>query len=296
MNEEKIAVIDIGGTNIKFAVIGAQDRAEVQQFDTPKQKDELLNSIKGALEKSLIEKIKNVVLGIPGLVDYDQNKVIFCPNLKELKDQDLKDLFKEKGLNAYFANDADLFLYGATNGNFAINTLALTIGTGLGGSFCLGGAAPDQMGLAGEIGHMKIVANGRECGCGQKGCAEAYVSATALIKQAQKEISTDVTKAYEVFDLARQGNEKALFIIEEMAKSLGLVIANMINVCAVEKIIIGGGIAKSSGAFIQTVKDNAIENTYCAQERKIDIFAQEDFEETVARGAKIFFQRNYDRT
>lgn len=292
---KSIGVIDIGGTNIKYCTIDSDQRKVAKSAKTPKQESEfnyLIEEIFGELSNN---DVKEIVIGIPGLVDYARNKIIYCPNLDHLKDHKLKELSEKNDLDIYLANDADLFFYGVTKGDFRVNTLALTIGTGLGGAFCTGSVASDKMGLAGEIGHMKIIQKGRVCGCGQRGCAEAYVSAGAIVQQAKERIDQNIENAKQVFDLSNQGNEIAKEIIDEMSESLGVVIANMINICAIEKVVIGGAVSLSADEFMKLTKETVFENTYCGKYRKIEISTVEDTDQTVANGAQIYFKKNYDR-
>ena len=132
-----------------------------------------------------IENIKGIGLGIPGPV-LEQSIVAFFANFPWKRNINIKEkLEKLTGIETKLDNDANIIAlgeakYGAAKGSKSSVTVAL--GTGIGGGIYIDGKlVSGAKGAGGEVGHMKIVKDGKLCGCGQRGCFEAYVSALSLI-------------------------------------------------------------------------------------------------------------------
>ena len=126
------------------------------------------------------------------------------------------------------------------------NVVMLTLGTGVGSGIILDGkifSGADGMGA--EIGHTFLVPDGRVCNCGHKGCLEAYCSATAIIREAQEKIGLSCRDAESVFSLARQGDGRAVGIIDGFISHLATALASVTAVFRPEVIIIGGGVAEA---------------------------------------------------
>ena len=111
---------------------------------------------------------------------------MFAPNLA-WRDEPLRhDLEKRTGLHVVVENDANAaawgeFAFGA--GEDVADSLLVTVGTGVGGGIVLNGELHrGAFGVAAEIGHMRVVPDGRLCGCGNRGCWEQYASGTALVR------------------------------------------------------------------------------------------------------------------
>lgn len=232
------------------------------------------------------EETAGIAVGVPGLVDIENQKVVYCPNLEFKIEKIATDL------PVYMANDADLALLGKMAlRDLGKNVALITLGTGVGGAFAIGDKLPIDFKLAGEIGHMKIIAGGRDCACGGKGCLEAYVSGSAILKQAKEEISQDIDSAEQVFDLTRSGGEKAGKIIDEMAKMLGVGIANLVNVLGVEKIILAGQIAKSADLFLDKTLESAKENIFALGVRNFSIEPSQNIDQIALFGGVELIKR-----
>src|SRR5262245_54704807 len=139
----------------------------------------------------------------------------------------------------------------------------LTLGTGVGGGLVLRGRIWHGMaGMAAELGHMNVDAKGVKCGCGSQGCLEQYASASAVKRMALEAIATGnapelaraITQDPEfssrvVHQMALEGDEHAREIFRSMGTSLGIAIADLINVFNLPMYVIGGGAAAAWDAF-----------------------------------------------
>ena len=128
-------------------------------------------------------------------------------------------------------------------------------------------------GIASELGHIAINENGERCGCGRKGCWEAYASVSALIRQTKAAMGSDEKSlmhkiAYAsgdvngktAFDAAKQGDKTALKVVEEYINHVSVGITNLINIFQPEMIAIGGAICKEGDYLINPIIE------YCKRE------------------------------
>src|SRR6185295_3862490 len=129
-----------------------------------------------------------VAVGVPGLINADEGKVILAPNVSGFRNLDLVSPLSEAvGLPVYIENDASSaalgeFRFGAGRGTR--NLLHATLGTGIGGGIVIDGKLyRGSKGLAGEIGHVVIDPGGPRCNCGSRGCLEALVSGVAFAER-----------------------------------------------------------------------------------------------------------------
>src|SRR5207244_9774790 len=143
----------------------------------------------------------------------------------------------------------------------------LTLGTGVGGGIVLDGRIWHGMvGMAGEFGHITVEPEGQLCGCGNRGCLEQYASATAVVRMAHEaiangeavELAAAASKKPEfsakaVYNLAIQGDESARRIFRHVGRSLGIVLAALVNSLNLPIYVIGGGVCSAWDAFAPTI-------------------------------------------
>jgi glucokinase len=244
----------------------------VIQTDAEKGKEEVIlrlkNLISSLLSSSLSrkEKILGIGIGSPGPIQLAEGIILTPPNLPGWKDVPLKDILeKEFGLPVWLNNDANCAMLGehwlgAAAG--AENAVMLTLGTGVGGGIIIENKLyQGEDGTAGELGHMVIVKDGRKCGCGNKGCLEAYASAVALEREAVK-IGLKFLNARDIFILAKKGDKKAKKVIEEMIEFLATGIANLVNIFNPKVVVLGGGLIKSSDLFLAQLKEKVSQKAF----------------------------------
>ena len=149
--------------------------------------------------------------------------------------------------------------------------IMLTIGTGVGGavitdSHMLRGG----FGIAGELGHLRVVPDGLLCGCGQNGCLESYASGTALLRTARelaasnspegarlREIEAEEGQltGLEVYKAILEGDEGALRLLSELGSWLGQAIGSLVAVLDPEVVVIGGGVSAAGDLLLNPIED-----------------------------------------
>jgi glucokinase len=188
--------------------------------------------------------IDAVGFGIPSLIDQDRGVAVTTVHLP-IRDLPFRDLMAERlGLPVFVDNDATAAMlaewrYGAATG--CTDALLLTIGTGIGGGMVVGGQlGRGAQGAAAEFGHMTIDVAGPLCPCGSHGCLEAFVSGTALAREARA-LGLDLTAA-QIAELAHDGHAVARTLVTEMGTRLGAGIANLVNAFNPQVVVVGGGV------------------------------------------------------
>ena len=271
INMEKPYVVgmDIGGTNTVFGVVDS--RGNVLATDSVKtQQYEKIEEYVDAVCKKLLplvqqvggaEKIKGMGVGAPN-GNYYNGTIEFAPNLPWKGVIPLAALFEEKlGIPTALTNDANAaaigeMTYGAARGlkDFIMITLGTAVGSGI---VVNGQLVYGHDGFAGELGHVIVDPDGRQCGCGRKGCLETYCSATGVARTAReflvkrsepsllRNIPAEEIQSKDVYDAAVKGDQLALDIFAFTGEVLGKALANFVAFSSPEAIVLFGGLAKS---------------------------------------------------
>ena len=263
--------IDLGGTNIAVGLCDGNlkiiDKHSVKTQASRSAEDivkDMADVTQLLISRNSLSHadIEYVGILVPGTVDSEAGVVKSTPNLP-FSGILLRDMFK-KHLpidNIYLENDANAAalgeaLAGDTDG--ARSLIMITLGTGVGGGIILDGkifrGSLNTYGA--ELGHTVIVAGGRPCGCGRRGCFEQYASATALRRMTEEKVkelrklgksslllSADDISAKTAFDAAKAGDKEAKQVIDEYINYLAIGITNLINIFQPEVLLIGGGIS-----------------------------------------------------
>ena len=171
-------------------------------------------------------------------------------------------LEKAHDLPCRIDNDARLValgeaLYGSSRGFDRV--LVLTLGTGLGLGFVVNQRLEGSLPFAHMGGHMTVTQNEQRCYCGKTGCLESLVSATGIMKTAQRMFgSTDPSAAPDsaeaLFRQALAGDKLAGRVVEEFLVHLRTGLGNYINLFAPDRIVLGGGVAKGLGPYLECIK------------------------------------------
>ena len=163
------------------------------------------------------------------------------------------------------ANDADAAALGEYRGGGydGESFVLVTLGTGVGGGIILNGKLlQGSNNAAGELGHMTIRMDGEPCGCGRKGCFEAYGSATALIRQACEATGETITEAKTVFDRAAAGDPVCQAVLDQYTTYLAEGFANIINIFGLDWLCIGGGVSAAGDALLEPVRRKTYEKVF----------------------------------
>jgi glucokinase len=250
--------IDLGGTKIAAALATPSGRILTDvniPTEAHKGKKQVIENIKKsvyALIRGQRTQISCIGIGVPGPILYDKGIVIEPPNLPGWKRVNLKKILeKEFKVPVHVDNDANCAAlaeayFGA--GKRARHFIYITISTGIGGGIIINRKIyRGATGSAGEFGHMVIDSRGFTCGCGNVGCFEALASGTAIKKRAGMDaISVELA--------ARQGDKKALRVIEETAHYLAIGIANLVNIFNPELVILGGGVSQMRELLLNPIR------------------------------------------
>ncbi len=273
--------IDLGGTNTKIGLLNIEGdilKSSIIKTLSSEGVDKTMERIWGVIQELAketninVEDIKGIGMGIPGPVE-EQSIVAFFANFPWGTNVNIKEkLEKITGIETKLDNDANIIAlgeakYGAARGSKSSVTVAL--GTGIGGGIYVNGMLISGFkGAGGEIGHMKIVKEGRLCGCGQRGCFEAYASATGLIREAVSRLTVNKQnllytmiegniaglEAKDIFDAAKEGDAFSLDLVDYEAEYLAMGIANILNIINPETIVLGGGVALAGDILLNPLR------------------------------------------
>jgi glucokinase-like ROK family protein len=234
------------------------------------------NMIDGAISfgKNQGLSLLGIGVGVPGLVDQSQGKLVFAPNLK-LSNMPLRLMWTQRFNSPIFieneANSAALgeYFFGAAHGKE--DFIYMSTGVGLGGGIMVGGQLfKGSNGYAGEIGHTTIYAGGEICGCGSSGCWETYVGPRAIVRRIRQTISDGATSIIPemvegnmkkvtidvVVDAAKRNDSVALTALQQVGIDLGVGISNLINIFNPELVIMGGALSLASPWLINVIHDS----------------------------------------
>jgi len=262
-----LAGVDVGGTNIEVGLVDAdhQVRSRAKE-DTPTSVDALVGQV-SRMVGDLDGSPAAVGIGIPGIIH--GGRVVQAPNLTGWEaDTDVAALISEEvGVAVTLVNDAQCGLIGewvAGAGKGAMFLFGVWLGTGVGAGLVLDGRPYEGAGGgSGEFGHLVVRPGGARCGCGRRGCVEAYAGRRMMTESA-KAMQTAGRKTA-LFDIqAEKGKAKATSgvwaealaegdavvteILDEAVAALGLGLASVANLLDPDRVVIGGGMAEKLGS------------------------------------------------
>jgi glucokinase len=271
--------VDLGGTNLRIAAVNGQGKL-VEKVTLGTQvalgRSRVLDDMCDAI-RHLSDKYHNgsnlvgIGIGVPGIIDMETGMVRESPNLPGWSDYPVRNEIEQRlGTRVFLENDANAAALGEKwlgAGQQVDDMAMLTLGTGVGGGLVLGGRVWHGMnGMAGEFGHTTVEPDGAQCGCGNRGCVEAYASATAVVRMAREAIATGQAPALAkasssdpefsakaVYNLAIQGDEDARRIFRKVGRALGIVLSNLVNALNLPMYVVGGGVSSAWEAFAPTI-------------------------------------------
>ena len=251
--------LDLGGTNIKFAVVEfsdfkwtviSTDQTPTQAVNGPAHVVSRLAELAGKHSTG----VDGVGVAVPGIFDADKGTILLFPNLPgPWKDFQIVDpIQKASSKPVGIINDARAFslaeaVMGAAKGKKTVACLVL--GTGVGGGIIIDGKV--HMGStqgAGEIAHQIVKYDGPLCGCGARGCAEPLTSSAAISQMA------GTSSPEEAYKNALAGDQRAIHAFEEVGKWLGIAMTNVMAVVSPDVFVIGGGVAQSGDLVLNSMR------------------------------------------
>jgi glucokinase len=267
--------VDLGGTNLRIAAITSDGKIlEKVTLDTKVGlgPDHVIGEMCDAILRLSDQyrgggALPEAGIGIPGIIDLEAGVVRTSANLPGWAEYPVRrEIERRLGARVCLDNDAKLAALGeqwlgAARG---VNNMAMiTLGTGIGGAIVLDGKIFHGMnGMAGEFGHVTVEPEGVPCGCGNRGCAERYASATAAVRMAREMIAAgqapELAKAAGsdpefgariIYDLAMRGDDASQQVFRRFGRALGIMLADIVNVLNLEMYVIGGGVCSAWDAF-----------------------------------------------
>ncbi|SKA73521.1 Sugar kinase of the NBD/HSP70 family, may contain an N-terminal HTH domain [Clostridium sp. USBA 49] len=242
--------------------------------------DEILDIMKMLIEHlmNFKEDIKDKLLGIgislPGIINEDELTLEVATNFR-LKNISFKELNSYFNIPIFLENEANAGAIAESKLGIAKdlkNLIYVSITEGVGGGiFIDNGMYKGKDKRAGEIGHMCIIKNGRQCNCGRKGCWETYASNRALIKDYNKKSSETVKSINEIIKRYNLGEENAIYVIEEYIDNLAEGIQNLIFIFNPDYIVIGGEISKYSDIFSKKLSNKVFNSNEFYKEGDVNI-------------------------
>ncbi|MBK9740667.1 MAG: ROK family glucokinase [Actinobacteria bacterium] len=279
--------VDIGGTKILAGIVTDEgDVVSTARRPTPRNDAndvlDLVAEVVNELVESTPEPIVGVGLGVAGLVDADRSRVYFAPNLRWSQVPVRALLEASTGLPVVVENDGNVaawgeYVYGAGRG--VRDLILVTVGTGIGGGIVIDGALfRGAHGVAGEIGHINAVPDGRPCGCGRNGCLEQYASGNALVREARLlaaerrseagallalgDGTPEGVQGVHVTEAAKAGDPVATEAFSVVGTWLGRGLADLAATLDPEVFVIGGGVSDAGDLLLasarQTLADKLI--------------------------------------
>lgn len=225
------------------------------EFETPSDPKKALDVARQQLE-SIIRRSPHRRLGmigvsVPGMTDSARQKLIFAPHL-DWRELDIARAFRiDDHVGVVVENDSTAAaLYEArlkirdTEDGLLTNFILVRSGTGIGVGLVIGGRIHRGNGIAGEFGHMTIVAGGKPCVCGNRGCWEKYASAASAASLYLGDRPTprgeSVPRFVEIVAKAEVGDARSRRTLEKIGDYLGIGIANVIMGIGIPRVIISG--------------------------------------------------------
>jgi len=293
--EKCIIGVDLGGTNIKAAAVSLDGEVRYHtRLTTEADKgpevvaDRIAQAALDCLEnvKDGKKNVLGVGIGSPGPLNLREGIVIFAPNLKGWKNVPLRAMIEKRtGVPCTLENDANAA--GAAEqwvgaGKGASSLVLFTLGTGIGGGIVIDGKVlHGYTDIAAEIGHMSLNPDGPKCGCGMKGCLEAYASATAMVRRMREAIAAgkksvlaaklDTLTAKDICDAALKGDEAATENMEMTGFYLGMGIANIMHIINPEVVVMSGGVTAAGDLLMDPIQRTVRERAFEAARKGVKI-------------------------
>lgn len=280
--------IDLGGTNIKGGIYDGEKvlikneikTGSINAFKVLDNITLLINQMLHSLKLEL-KQVNAIGVGIPGMIDSKNGKVLYSNNLK-WEDVDFIKELKSRLLfpvPVYISNDANVAALGESEFGAAKkykDSILVTLGTGVGGGIIIDDKIFEgNLGAGAELGHMVLKVNGEKCTCGRKGCFESYSSATGLIRQTKKAMKKDKNSQLwknccgQVDNISGKTafdgyytDKTAKDVVDNYITYLAEGLCNLANIFRPEVIILGGGISKQGEMLVNLVKEKFNKRLY----------------------------------
>ncbi|MDP6418684.1 MAG: ROK family protein [Candidatus Krumholzibacteria bacterium] len=270
--------IDIGGSNVKAVMLDARarplGRARWKTAALGDRPTEILPALATRIHK-LQGRHRLRELGIASAGILQNGRLVDSPNLRHWEGLDYRKLSGLLDCPVLVENDVNALAWAEWKlgaGQGSRNMLCLALGTGIGGGLVLDGKLyRGSRAMGAELGHMTIDLAGRPCACGNRGCLEAYAGARAMEESCRAALETGRRGSLALekhlagrhpsprllVDAAKKGNRLAVSLLADAGRSLGVALANYVNIFDPEVIVIAGGVSRAGRWILDPAKSEA---------------------------------------
>lgn len=291
------AGFDIGGTNARLAVYDADfrqvgtSRRRIRDATGP---DDIVDAMTGLLDELAVPQIDSIGIGLAGQLADDGERVVNAPNLGWRDVPFAAQVRQATGIPTRVVNDLSALLWGERHAGAVEgcdDVLAAFVGTGFGGAILADGNLIDGAGgKAGEIGHCKVVVNGRQCGCGQRGCVEAYVSGVHLERQLEELGLVPDLGAADVS--ARDTDGPVAELWQSATDMLAVTLANAVTLLNPAVLLLGGGVLDNLPHFRAETLSKLLPQVLAAAAEDLDVRFAELGDDAGPLGAALLGARH----
>jgi len=272
--------LDLGGTNLRAAVIGREGKIleKISVSTNPTLgRESMLAEMVAAIEKLRsrwgTKDLAGIGLGVPGFIMLREGVIRNSNNLACLEDFPFRDEMERRlGTRFILENDANAAALGEKwigAGREVDDLVLFTLGTGIGGGIISGGKVLHGfLGMAGELGHLTVVPNGIPCGCGNQGCVEKHASATAVTSMARILGLGENLSSKQVYELGTKGDERALTVFRCMGEALGIALATAVNIFNFPLYLLSGGVLGAWDLFAPVMLEEARRRSFTLRSTK----------------------------
>ncbi len=269
--------VDVGGTKVAAGVVDERGQiiAQLRRSTPAASPSRTEQAIADVVTELLAHhEVAAIGLGAAGFVDSDRATMLFAPNLA-WRQEPLKQRVEERlGRAVVVENDANASAwaearFGAARGYRDVMLVA--VGTGIGAAIIIGGELyRGRWGIAGEPGHVRVVPDGRLCGCGNRGCWEQYSSGSALVAEAREFARRTPEGAIRLLQLgggtpegiwgpqitraATEGDPAALRCFQTVGGWLGQGLADLAAILDPACFVIGGGVSEAGDLLLDPAR------------------------------------------
>jgi len=316
--QELIIGVDIGRTSIKLGLVDMAGGLEGELIAIPTEADRGPKSAVDRIAKCVADlrgkassgrEIVGIGVGCPGPLDREKGVVLNPPNLPAWAQFELAEAMRRAtGVNSVSlendANAAALAEYWCGAGRGTRCMLLMGLGTGVGGGIVLDGRLwAGVSGIGGELGHLTVDPDGLKCGCGNRGCLEAFASAPAIQQRAEEaaravpasllatargKLTPEVVHGFAV-----QGDAAAKVVLEETARYIGIAAAGLVNIFDPDAIVISGGVSAAFDILLPVIMKEIRERSFQKSPERGPLVVKSDLGDHagVVGGAAAFLHR-----